>query len=72
MGGYTDLLYAQPSLLEGVARLFDISGALNEYNFAVSGEDADFLAIRSGWYAIGRDMRVVIDRLGGQAKSGRP
>jgi len=32
MGRYTDLLYARPSFLEGMARVADIGGTLQVYN----------------------------------------
>jgi hypothetical protein len=31
-GRFTDLLHARPTFLEGVARLLDVGGTLNEYN----------------------------------------
>lgn len=70
MRGFTDLLYARPSVLEGVARLFDLAGALDEYNTSVSAEEADILALRSDWYAIGQDAREAMEAIGRTAKSG--
>lgn len=61
MESYSDFLYARPSFLEGVARIFDFGGALNEYNVSSTGHEADTAAIRSDWEAIGQDMRAAIE-----------
>ena len=54
---YGDFLYARPSFLEGMARVMDIGGTLNEYNTFLSDEDADFFALSMDWHAVGQDMR---------------
>ena len=54
-------LYAAPSFIEGVARLMDFGGALNEYNTASSPELADEKAIRSDWVAVGKDIDSAIN-----------
>lgn len=56
MGRYSDLLYAQPSFLEGMARVTDLGGTLEEYNTSPSGELADMHAIRSDWRQVGEDL----------------
>lgn len=60
MRAYSDFLFARPSFLEGVARIFDFGGTLNEYNGLFTGPEADAEAIRSDWAAIGHDMRAAI------------
>ena len=60
MGDYTDLLYARPSVLEGIARLMDFSGSLNTYNLSRTPEEADRLALASDWYAVGQDLERAI------------
>lgn len=60
MGTFTDLLFARPSFLEGVARLFDFGGTLNEYNRLDTPEDPDLLALRSDWEALGQDYRTAL------------
>ena len=50
------LLFARPSALEGVARILDFGGTLNEYNTANSPQQADTLALWSDWLAVGDDM----------------
>ena len=56
MGISTDYLFARPSFIEGVARIMDIGGTLNEYNYASDGQEADAIAIWSDWAVIGQDM----------------
>lgn len=60
METYSELLYARPSFLEGVARIFDFGGTLNEYNGPSSGLEADAAALWSDWAAVGEDMRAAI------------
>ena len=54
-------LFARPSFLEGLARLLDFGGTLNEYNYSDSPAEADFLAIQSDWEAVGLDMTWAIE-----------
>ena len=54
------IIYARPSFLEGMARVFDIGGTLNEYDFGPGGAESDAEALRSDWEAIGDDWRAVI------------
>ena len=60
MRNRSDFLYARPSFTEGVARVFDIGGTLNEYNTSSTGSEADAIAIRSDWDAIGQDILTAI------------
>ena len=60
MGEMFDLLYARPSFLEGAARILDFGGTLNVYNRSVTPEEADLVALRSDWEALGQDLRVAI------------
>ncbi|MHB8091863.1 MAG: hypothetical protein ACYDH8_09760 [Syntrophales bacterium] len=56
----TFFLFARPSFIGGVARLFDFGGTLNSYNISATGELADARAFDQDWKAIGDDMRVVL------------
>lgn len=61
--GGNRLIYARPSFLEGVARIFDFGGTLNTYYLVSSDEDpreADARAIASDWQAVGKDMASAI------------
>ncbi|MEI6125058.1 MAG: hypothetical protein WCQ99_00755 [Pseudomonadota bacterium] len=56
-------LFAETGFLDGVSRVFDFGGTLNEYNYSATSIEADYIAIASDWYAIGYDMRDSIDAL---------
>jgi hypothetical protein len=56
MRDLTGFLYAQPSCLEGVARILDLGDTLTGYNACETGEQSDRLAFRMDWKAIGADM----------------
>ena len=59
---YTGLLYSQPSFTEGLARVLDVGGTFDMYNYSATAEEADRLAIASDWYAIGADLYRAICR----------
>ncbi len=58
-----DLLYAQPSFIEGVARVFDFSASLSEFNRSLTGEQADYCALRADWLAVGDDLRRALGNM---------
>ena len=62
MNNYTDLLFARPSLLEGAARTLDMGSTFSQYNALPSPEQADFVALRSDWEAVGADLRQAMVR----------
>lgn len=66
MDSFSELLFARPSFLEGMARLFDFGNTLSEYNNSLTPEQADRLAIASDWRAIGLDMRHAMDEFASQ------
>ena len=55
--GFSRILFARVSFLEGVARIFDLSGTLSEYNRSRTGEETDCQALLSDWKAVGDDIR---------------
>lgn len=57
MDDYSDILFARPSFIEGVARSVDLGGTLQEYNYSRNGEAADRRALSTDFRAIGRDIR---------------
>jgi hypothetical protein len=59
----SDFLFARPSLIEGVARMVDLSNSLNDYNYARTGAQADAHAIYEDWKAIGHDVHVALEQL---------
>lgn len=56
----TSYLFSQPSLIEGIGRLFDWGATLNIYNSSDSAQEADYKALRSDWKATGDDIREAI------------
>ncbi len=53
-------LYASPSFFEGMARLWDPAGFLNQYNKSATPEQADKKAIMQDWFTVGNDIRAAV------------
>lgn len=53
----SDFLFARPSIVEGIARIIDISGSLQVYNECLTPNKADTLAIYNDFKAVGMDIR---------------
>lgn len=62
MGKEVYRLYARPSFLEGIARLFDIRGSLNKYNYSRSTKEADYRSLESDWEFVGLDLSKAIEK----------
>lgn len=62
---FTSYLYAVPTFVEGVARLFDFAGLMTEYNTTRSPEQADARAMTADVLAVLSDMRTVVGANGG-------
>lgn len=60
MSPYMSFLYAEPSALEGVARILDFAGALNTYNLSARPDEADARALYADWCAVGDDLRTAM------------
>jgi hypothetical protein len=58
-------LFAEPSFLEGMARLFDTANSLDIYN-TDEEKEADLKALAADWRAVGDDLKTVIDQYGRQ------
>jgi hypothetical protein len=56
---YAELLYSQPSMLEGFARVLDVGGLFDCYN---ESDDADQMAILADWYGSLSDLQQAIQR----------
>jgi len=52
----TYYLIALPSFVEGMARIFDFASVLPEYNYIKTSENADHVAIKADWEAVGEDL----------------
>ena len=53
-------LFAEPSFIEGMARVLDLGNTLNVYNESFSGEIADSTAISMDWAMVGKDIYQAI------------
>lgn len=51
----TDLL-RQPSFLKGSARIVDLFGNVNTYNYSKTEKDADAKSLAKDWSAVGNDI----------------
>lgn len=56
----SDFLFAQPSLVSGVARVFDLWGQYDDYNRSETTHEADAKAIAADWLIVGQDMSDAI------------
>jgi len=65
MSGQSDFLFAQPSFLEGAARILDFDDTLTDYNTSI---DPDVIAIRMDWRAVYHDFRMAVTDFGRTAK----
>lgn len=53
-------LYAQPSFIEGMSRNMDIFNTLRAYNESPTEAEADIVALKNDWRAVGDDLRSSI------------
>jgi hypothetical protein len=59
---YAELLYSQPSMLEGLARVLDVGGVFDAYNESPTSGEADQIAMMSDWYAVSSDLHHAVQR----------
>lgn len=57
MSKLSTFLFAEPSFAEGMARVLDLFGTLNEYNASPTPQHADARALGADWYAVGQTIR---------------
>jgi hypothetical protein len=67
--GYSNFFFTRPSYLEGVGRVIDTAGVLNQYDSVLTPEEADALAMRSDWAAVGADIAAGIREYKQKTKS---
>ena len=53
-------LFAEPSFIEGMSRVLDLAGTLQEYNSSKTEQKADTEEIKNDWRAVGDDLRFSI------------
>ena len=54
------VLFARPSFLEGVSRLYDLGGTWNYYNVSPNGKIADYYALYHDWKSVGDSISYSI------------
>ncbi len=59
---YSNFLFTDPSFIEGIARLLDFGGTLSQVNYSPTPEQADALAIKADWLAVGADLRATMEK----------
>ncbi len=57
----SEFLFARPSFIEGVARILDFNGTLNEYN---SSETPDEFALSMDWAVVGQYLHNAMTEYG--------
>lgn len=55
------LFKKEPSFMDGVASLVDLSSNQSKYNYDLNEEDADMNSLREDWRVIGTDLWHVIN-----------
>ena len=65
----TDFLFANPSFASGAARVIDLWGQFDDYNFSPSPQEADAAAIASDWIVVGQDICDAMEQI---RPEGRP
>jgi hypothetical protein len=58
----TDYLFAHPSFSGGMARSLDLGSTLTTYNESLTENEADAIALKADWMAVGRDIMSAISR----------
>ena len=54
------VLFARPSLIEGIARIVDIGTTMQMYNTSKSENAADVQALKQDWQIVGNDLSFSI------------
>ncbi|MCB9810879.1 MAG: hypothetical protein H6779_00745 [Candidatus Nomurabacteria bacterium] len=49
-------LFAEPSLIEGMGSVVDIGATMQRYNESMSEREADIIALKNDWMAVGEDL----------------
>jgi hypothetical protein len=65
----SDLFLVMPSFVQGASSVLDVAGTreLTNYRIAGSPEEADRRAMEADWRAVGADLRVALETVGGEA-----
>lgn len=55
-----NMLFAEPSFVEGMSRVLDLGATLQDYNFSDTEKEADVKALKNDWRAVGDDLKLSI------------
>ncbi len=58
---FSELLFACPSFVGGMAKCLDIGSIQDNYNESPTEDMADYNALMSDWMAVGSDMNIAIE-----------
>lgn len=56
-------LFAEPSFIEGWARMVDFANSMTEFNQSPTGEQANYIALTTDWQAVFDDVRAAMDKV---------
>lgn len=65
---FTDQLFAMQGFFGGMASALDMGNTLTIYNESLTPEEADAMAIRSDWKAVGQDLRSAMQAVDGETR----
>ncbi len=57
-------LFARPSFIEGISRVFDFGATLQMYNYSKGEKKADSRALNSDWRMVGQDIESALEQYG--------
>jgi hypothetical protein len=61
-------LFADPSLLSGMAHLLDFWGTYDSYNHSRTIEEADAIALYADWRAVGQELMDALSHATAQSR----
>lgn len=60
----SSILFINPSFGRGIARIVDLFGNLDDYNYDKTEKEADSKALRRDWTIVGRDISHALEEYG--------
>lgn len=62
MSDFSMILFARPSFLEGMGRIFDFADVFQEYNRSLTPQQADRVALFADWGAVATDIGTAVQQ----------
>ncbi len=56
-------LFAEPSFVEGMARILDFGDTLTEFNESLTPTQANSIALTTDWQAVFEDVRIALSKI---------